>query len=39
MKSSRLIEIRSNQVYRVEYRRQRSLFSRLGHQLRTRLHR
>jgi hypothetical protein len=39
MKSSRLVEIRRNQVYRVEYRRQRSLLRRLGHQLRTRLHR
>jgi hypothetical protein len=39
MKSSRLIEIRRNQVYRLDHRRQRSLLSRLGHQLRTRFHR
>jgi hypothetical protein len=37
--STRLLEMRRYQVYRLERRRQRSLLSELSHRLRTRLHR
>jgi hypothetical protein len=37
--STRLLEMRRHQVYRLERRRQRSLLSELSHRLRARLHR